>query len=161
MIKLRIGPILFGLASAEFSVEYGEMASMTTEKITAEVSLTDAAVEAFRDITAQKGDQNVAMKLAVGPGGCGGYEYLLGIARRPKASDLLSESKGVALYLDSNTLHLFNGCTIDFSDGLMGEGFSVSNPRAKADCACGQSFKIAGEGGVDSGACTSSVAGRT
>ncbi len=134
---------------------------MVTEQLSAEVSLTDAAVEAFQSIAAQKGADDVAMKLAVGPGGCGGFEYRLGIARSPKSTDLVSESKGITLYLDSATLHLFNGCTVDFKDGLMGEGFSVSNPRSKADCACGQSFKVAGEGAVDSGACTSTVAGRS
>ncbi len=133
---------------------------MVTEQLSAEVSLTDAAVEAFRSITSQKGTEDAALKLGVKPGGCGGYEYRLGIARSPKSTDLVSESKGVTLHLDSKTLHLFNGCTIDFKDGLMGEGFIVGNPRSKADCACGQSFKVSGEGGVDSGACTSSVAGR-
>ncbi len=133
---------------------------MVTEQLAAEVSLTDAAVEAFQGITLQKGVDDAAMKLAVGPGGCGGYEYRLGLARKPKATDLVSESKGITLYLDTKTLHLFNGCTVDFNDGLMGQGFSVSNPRSKADCACGQSFKVSGEGSVDSGACTSTVAGR-
>ena len=133
---------------------------MVTEQLAVEVSLTDAAAEAFRSITLHKGVQNAGMKVAVGPGGCGGYEYRLGIARKPKATDVVSESKGITLYLDTKTLHLFNGCTVDFSDGLMGEGFSVSNPSSKADCACGQSFKVSGEGAVDSGACTSAVAGR-
>ena len=134
---------------------------MVAEQQTAEVTLTESAAEAFRSIISKKGVSEAGMKLAVGPGGCGGYEYLLGLARKPKPTDIVTESQGITLFLDTKTLHLYNGCIVDFKDGLMGEGFAVSNPKSKADCACGQSFKISGEGEVDSGACTSVVAGRS
>ena len=132
--------------------------AMATDPTTPNVSLTEAAADAFNGIVDDQGYEDAAMKVAVAPGGCGGWEYQLGIARRPTDTDLVTESLGVTLFVDSMTLPLFEGAVIDFSDGLMGQGFSVSNPLSKADCSCGQSFKTTG-GAVDEGACSSAVAG--
>ena len=133
---------------------------MTVEQETPLVTITEAAARAFGKILAQKGVEDAGMKVSVGPGGCGGFQYNLGVARKPGVSDIVSESRGVRLFLDSKTLHMFRGGIVDFGEGLMGAGFSVSNPMARASCACGQSFKVAGEGAIDSGACASKVAGR-
>ncbi len=131
---------------------------MATDLSTPQISLTASAAEAFNGIVANNGYDEAAMKVAVAPGGCGGWEYQLGIARRPSDTDLVSESQGIRLFVDSMTLPMFDGAVIDFSDGLMGQGFSVSNPLSKADCSCGQSFKTTA-GTVDEGACSSKVAG--
>ncbi len=132
---------------------------MASEPTAPNVSLTEAAADAFNGIVDAQGYDAAAMKVAVAPGGCGGWEYQLGIARRPTDTDLVTESLGITLFVDSMTLPLFDGAVIDFADGLMGQGFSVSNPLSKADCSCGQSFKTTG-GAVDEGTCTSSVAGK-
>ena len=131
---------------------------MATENPTPNVSLTQAAAAAFTGIVEQQGYEEAAMKVAVAPGGCGGWEYQLGIARRPSDTDVVTESLGISLFVDSMTLSLFEGAVIDFKDGLMGQGFAVSNPLSKADCSCGQSFKTT-SGAVDDGACSSRVAG--
>ena len=133
---------------------------MDTTQTAVNVTLTEAAAEAFQEITAQKEYDDPALKVAVAPGGCGGWEYQLGIAQRPADTDIVGESLGITLYLDTNTLPLYDGCVIDFQDGLMGAGFSVSNPRAEASCSCGQSFKTTGEDDIEEGSCSSSVAGR-
>ncbi len=127
-----------------------------TEQI--EISLTQSAATAFKTIVDDREYDNAALKVSVAPGGCGGWEYQLGIARQPTDTDLVTKSRGISLYVDRETLPMFNGAIIDFKDGLMGKGFAVSNPKSKADCACGQSFKMT-EGSVDSGSCTSKVAG--
>ena len=131
---------------------------MVSEPTNPNISLTAAAADAFHSIVSSQGYDDAAMKVAVAPGGCGGWEYQLGVARRPTDTDLVTESLGVRLFVDSMTLPLFEGAVIDYSDGLMGQGFSVSNPLSKADCSCGQSFKTTG-GAVDEGACSSAVAG--
>ena len=133
---------------------------MDTTQTTADVTLTEAAAAAFRQITGQKDYEDPALEVGVAPGGCGGWEYQLGIAQRPADTDIIGESLGITLYLDTNTLPLYDGCVIDFQDGLMGAGFSVSNPRAEASCSCGQSFKMSGEDDIKEGNCSSSVASR-
>ncbi len=134
---------------------------MDTTQTETDVILTEAAAAAFRQITEHKEYENAALKVGVAPGGCGGWEYQLGIAQRPADTDIIGESLGVTLYLDTPTLPLYNGCVIDFKDGLMGAGFAVSNPRAQASCSCGQSFKVPGEEGeIEEGSCSSAVAGR-
>ena len=133
---------------------------MDATQTEADVVLTEAAAAAFRQITEHKDYDNAALKVGIAPGGCGGWEYQLGIAQRPADTDIIGESLGVTLYLDTPTLPLYDGCLIDFTDGLMGAGFSVSNPKAEASCSCGQSFKVSGEEGeIEEGSCSSAVAG--
>ena len=135
---------------------------LDTTKTDADVVLTETAAAAFHQIIEQKEYENAALKVGVAPGGCGGWEYQLGIAQRPSETDIVGESLGVTLYLDTPTLPLYNGCVIDFKDGLMGAGFSVTNPKAEASCSCGQSFKVTGEEGeIEEGSCSSAVAGNS
>ena len=46
--------------------------------------------------------------------------------------------------MDSASLELLKGSTVDFIEDLMGSRFEVvGNPRAKSSCGCGTSFDIA------------------
>ena len=65
---------------------------MDTTPTTADVTLTEAAAAAFHQITGQKDYDDPALKVGVAPGGCGGWEYQLGIAQRPADTDIVGES---------------------------------------------------------------------
>jgi iron-sulfur cluster assembly protein len=43
------------------------------------------------------------------------------------------------------SLEFLDGCTVDYTDGLMDAGFRVINPKAAGSCGCGKSFAPAAE----------------
>jgi iron-sulfur cluster assembly protein/iron-sulfur cluster insertion protein len=46
----------------------------------------------------------------------------------------------VKVVVDAASAELLTGSTLDYSDGLQGAGFHISNPNATRTCGCGSSF---------------------
>jgi len=82
------------------------------------------------------------LRLAVEGGGCSGFQYRFGLADAPEADDIIVETDGVRLVVDSMSLDLVRGGTVDFVDNLGGASFKVDNPNATAGCGCGTSFSV-------------------
>jgi len=83
-----------------------------------------------------------AVRLAVGDGGCSGYEYKMNITSESAADDLVFEEDKVLFFIDKQSAPLLEGIQIDFIDGLTESGFKFSNPNATDSCGCGKSFKV-------------------
>ncbi|MBV8085505.1 MAG: iron-sulfur cluster assembly accessory protein, partial [Chloroflexi bacterium] len=62
------------------------------------------------------------------------------------------ETNGVRILVDSMSASVLDGTEIDYVDGLMGQGFTFSNPNARGSCACGHSFSTT-DSNVKSGGC--------
>ena len=129
------------------------MAAPSPPEPAAAVELTQRAARAFGEILAGKGESYGALKVAVMGGGCAGNQYAMAIARAPEPTDIVLESRGIDIYLDSSSAHMMVGAEIDFIDSMMGRGFTVRNPSAEQTCGCGSSFNTNG-GGVKPGGCT-------
>ena len=41
------------------------------------LNITDNAAEKVRDLMAQEGEEDLALRLGVRPGGCSGYQYII------------------------------------------------------------------------------------
>lgn len=82
------------------------------------------------------------LRLAVEGGGCSGFQYRFGLADAPESDDIVAETDGVQLVVDSMSLDLVRGGTVDFVDNLGGAAFKVDNPNATAGCGCGTSFSV-------------------
>ena len=89
-------------------------------------------------------EQNGALRVAVVGGGCSGLQYALGFDLEAQAGDAVGEQHGVNVVIDRFSLPYLEGAEVDFVDGLMGQGFAVSNPNAAASCGCGSSFTAEG-----------------
>ena len=83
-----------------------------------------------------------AVRLAVGDGGCSGYEYKMNITSESAPDDLVFEEDKVLFFIDKTSAPLLEGIQIDFVDGLTESGFKFSNPNATDSCGCGKSFKV-------------------
>ena len=44
--------------------------------------------------------------------------------------------------IDKQSLEIIAGSTVDFKKEMIGESFSISNPKASASCGCGLSFSV-------------------
>ena len=82
------------------------------------------------------------LRVAVVPGGCSGLTYDLGWDTTVQEADETVDLDGLRVVLDPRSLAYVEGTTLDFSDGLDGQGFHFHNPQAVRTCACGESFSL-------------------
>ena len=82
------------------------------------------------------------LRIRITGGGCNGLSYNMKFVPSGKKGDILVESAGVRVLVDSKTALYLRGTTLEFSDKLVGGGFKFQNPNAKASCSCGESFNL-------------------
>ena len=104
------------------------------------ITVSDSAAAKVKSLLEEEGNMELALRVAVRPGGCSGFSYEMFFDTDLSPEDRVEEIKGVKIAVDSQSLNLLDGATLDFKDGLQGAGFSISNPKAQRTCGCGQSF---------------------
>ena len=116
-----------------------ETEQTTTEAATG-VSLTDGAASKVASLLAQEGRDDLALRIAVQPGGCSGLRYQLFFDERSLDGDQIFTYGGVNVVVDRMSLPYLGGASIDFVDTIEKQGFTIDNPNATGSCACGDSF---------------------
>jgi iron-sulfur cluster assembly protein/iron-sulfur cluster insertion protein len=106
----------------------------------APVTLSDAATTKVSELLAQEEGENLALRVAVKPGGCSGYSYEMFFDTEVMSDDVVREFGTVKVVVDAASAELLTGSTLDYSDGLQGAGFHITNPNATRTCGCGSSF---------------------
>ena len=104
------------------------------------IALTDNAASKVAELIAAEGDENLALRVAVRPGGCSGFSYEMFFDTDVADDDLTAETGGVRVVVDPSSAQLLTGATLDYKDGLSQAGFSIDNPNAQRTCGCGSSF---------------------
>ena len=107
------------------------------------VSVTDKAAEKAKNILAERGIENGALRVFVVSGGCSGYSYGMAIARQREEGDLAIDIGGLTILVDEESAPLLEGAEVDYVEDLMKSGFTIFNPNAVKSCACGSSFQTA------------------
>ena len=74
-------------------------------------------------------------------GGCSGFQYDIRLDD-PAADDLVLESDGQKVVVDSVSLPFLADAVIDFTEELIGARFTIANPNATSSCGCGTSFSM-------------------
>jgi iron-sulfur cluster assembly protein/iron-sulfur cluster insertion protein len=104
------------------------------------ITVTESAATKVKSLIEAEGDENLALRVAVRPGGCSGFSYEMFFDSDIAADDIASDVSGVRVVVDPASADLLKGATLDFKDGLQGAGFAIENPNATRSCGCGQSF---------------------
>ncbi len=104
------------------------------------ITLTEQASSKVRELLEQEGDEALALRVAVRPGGCSGFSYEMFFDADRAADDSVEDFNGVPVVIDPTSSQLLVGATLDYKDGLNQTGFSIDNPNAQRTCGCGQSF---------------------
>ncbi len=105
------------------------------------VTLAPSAAARVAAIAARQGKPAI-LRLAVEGGGCSGFQYRFGLDEAPQDDDSIAETDGVRLVVDSVSLDLVAGSTVEYVESLGGAAFRVTNPNASAGCGCGSSFSV-------------------
>lgn len=103
------------------------------------ITLTDTAADKVKQLITAEGDESLALRVAVRPGGCSGFSYEMFFDSDVAQDDLTVEQGGVRVLVDASSAQLLTGATLDYKDGLE-SGFAITNPNAQRTCGCGSSF---------------------
>jgi len=104
------------------------------------ITLTDNAIKAVHRFISSTEGAAKGLRINVSGGGCSGFQYGLKLEENAGPEDTVIDYGAVKLFIDSQSLALITGATVDFVDSLEGSGFKFTNPNAKSACACGNSF---------------------
>ena len=105
------------------------------------VTLSDVAAAKVAELLADEatGDE-LALRVAVKAGGCSGYSYDMFFDSEFSDDDVLRTFGTVKVVVDKESAEMLSGSSLDYSDGLNGAGFHITNPNASRTCGCGSSF---------------------
>lgn len=110
-----------------------------TQIKTTTVTITPRAQLALQDFVQQ---HHQTLRLEINPGGCSGFDMVFS-ASDAKPDDIKLGAEGAELLIDSVSLSVIAGATLDFVDEIGKEGFVVNNiPKMDARCGCGKSFSL-------------------
>lgn len=104
------------------------------------ITLTENAAGKVKELLAEEGRDDIALRVAVSPGGCSGLRYAMYLDDQVSDKDQEAEQFGVKLVMDKMSAPYLSQAKIDFVDTLEQSGFTIDNPAATGGCACGNSF---------------------
>jgi iron-sulfur cluster assembly accessory protein len=117
-----------------------ELTSAPAEAAAPALALTAHAAVKVRALLDQEGRDDLRLRVAVQPGGCSGMQYQLFFDERSLDGDLELDLSNVPVVVDRMSAPYLGGATIDFTDTIEQQGFTIDNPNAGGGCACGNSF---------------------
>lgn len=109
-----------------------------------ELEIVKLSIEArtkVQDLLSRQGREDLALRIAVQPGGCSGLIYELYFDERVLEGDNVYEyDDGTRVIIDKMSVPYLQGAGVDFKDSIESQGFTLDNPNAGDSCACGGSF---------------------
>ncbi|MGI9051205.1 MAG: iron-sulfur cluster insertion protein ErpA [Ilumatobacteraceae bacterium] len=107
------------------------------------ITVTPTAADKVKELLAAEGADDLALRVAVRPGGCSGFSYEMFFDGDFAADDeqaTFGAAADVKVVVDAASAQLLLGAELDYKDGLEQSGFAITNPNASRTCGCGQSF---------------------
>ena len=104
------------------------------------IQLTEIAAGKVKELLQEEGRADIALRVAVQPGGCSGLRYAMFLDDDISDKDVTEEQFGVRVAIDRMSVPYLQEAKIDFVDTLEASGFTIDNPMAQGTCACGHSF---------------------
>ena len=104
------------------------------------ITLTESATSKVDELVNDEGEEGLALRVAVRPGGCSGFSYEMYFDSDIAEDDETADFGSIRVVVDPSSSMLLQGATLDYKDGLDQSGFSIDNPNAQKTCGCGQSF---------------------
>ncbi|MGK3143016.1 iron-sulfur cluster insertion protein ErpA [Pantoea sp. C2G6] len=115
---------------------------MSDEVVALPLQFTDAAAAKVKNLIADEENPALKLRVYITGGGCSGFQYGFTFDDQMNDGDMTIEKQGVSLVVDPMSLQYLVGGSVDYTEGLEGSRFIVTNPNAKTTCGCGSSFSI-------------------
>jgi len=109
------------------------------------IDMTATAATKVKELLEESGKADHALRIFVRGMSCSGPAYGMALDNEPRADDSCFEFNGVQVLVDPLSAQYVEGAQVDYVDGLMGRGFTVTNPAYQAQggggcgggCTCG------------------------
>ncbi|MGJ8690892.1 MAG: iron-sulfur cluster assembly protein IscA [Thalassotalea sp.] len=105
------------------------------------VTMTPAAAERVKSFLVNRGS-GLGLRLGIKTTGCSGLAYVLEFVDDANEDDEMFTIDGVNVIIDGKSLVYLAGIELDFVKEGLNEGFKFTNPNAKGECGCGESFNV-------------------
>jgi iron-sulfur cluster assembly accessory protein len=116
--------------------------SVVEEYTPSVLQLTERAVAKVKHLMEEEANDDLKLRVFVTGGGCSGFQYGFTFDELAEEDDTLVEKEGVVVLVDPLSYQDIEGAELDYTEGLEGSRFVVSNPNASTTCGCGSSFSI-------------------
>ena len=103
--------------------------------------MTPAASERVKMFLDNRG-KGIGLRLGVKTTGCSGLAYVLEFVDSLNEDDEVFAINDVKIIVDGKSLVHLDGTQLDFIKEGLNEGFKFTNPNAKGECGCGESFNV-------------------
>lgn len=105
------------------------------------VTMTPAAADRVKSFMVNRG-KGLGLRLGIKTTGCSGLAYVLEFVDDLNEGDELFKIDDVNVIIDAKSLVYLAGIELDFVKEGLNEGFKFTNPNAKGECGCGESFNV-------------------
>lgn len=106
------------------------------------INLSARAVSKVRDLVTEEENEELKLRVFITGGGCSGFQYGFTFDELMADDDTVIERDGVTVLVDPMSFQYLAGSEVDYTEGLEGSRFVITNPNATATCGCGSSFSI-------------------
>ena len=106
------------------------------------ISVTPAACHRIKELMEGKEDI-LGIKIGVKKRGCNGLSYTMNYAEEVKKLDEVVEVDDFKVVIDAPAVMYLLGTEMDYVINPLAEEFVFTNPNAKGQCGCGESFNVA------------------
>ena len=102
------------------------------------IDITPTAADKVRELLEESGKTDHALRIFVRGMSCSGPAYGMALDDEAHDDDSVAEFAGVRIVVDPLSAQYVEGAQVDYVDGLMGRGFTVTNPKyASQEGGCG------------------------
>ncbi|MFT6274683.1 MAG: iron-sulfur cluster insertion protein [Halioglobus sp.] len=116
--------------------------SVTESFNPANIQLSERAVHKVRALVTEEENDELKLRVFITGGGCSGFQYGFTFDELMADDDSAFEKDGVTVLVDPMSFQYLAGSQVDYTEGLEGSRFVITNPNATATCGCGSSFSI-------------------
>ena len=113
-----------------------------TVQIALHIEFSDAAARKVKTLVEEEENPNLKLRVYVTGGGCSGFQYGFTFDEKVNEGDTTIDKNEVTLVVDPMSLQYLVGGEVDYTEGLEGSRFLVTNPNATTTCGCGASFTV-------------------
>ena len=105
------------------------------------IHVTENAAKQIRSQIAKRG-HGIGLRVGVKETGCSGFAYTYDYADEVRPGDSLIEAHEARIVIDTQSLAVLQGSTLDFVKEGLKQAFKFENPNVDAMCGCGESFSV-------------------
>ncbi len=105
------------------------------------VTMTPDAANRVKSFITNRG-KGLGLRLGIKTTGCSGLAYVMEFVDELNEDDTLFSISDVNIIIDGKSLVYLDGIEVDFVKEGLNEGFKFTNPNAKGECGCGESFNV-------------------